>query len=133
MQLHKNAVVTVLHSKAKDIAAVSTTCLTGELEDVARHVTRVNTRHKCGQMTRTGDIVVAAVGIPEFVKGDWIKPGAVVIDVGINVKADPSKKSGEAWASHAPYPPLCTLRVTHSTPGCAWVTGRCTHVWGRGL
>lgn len=30
------------------------------------------------------DILVAAVGIPEFVKGDWVKPGAVVIDVGIN-------------------------------------------------
>jgi methylenetetrahydrofolate dehydrogenase (NADP+)/methenyltetrahydrofolate cyclohydrolase len=34
------------------------------------------------------DILVAAVGIPEFVKGDWIKPGAVVIDVGINRVGD---------------------------------------------
>jgi methylenetetrahydrofolate dehydrogenase (NADP+)/methenyltetrahydrofolate cyclohydrolase len=34
--------------------------------------------------TRQADIVVAAVGIPRFVQGDWIKPGAVVIDVGIN-------------------------------------------------
>lgn len=34
--------------------------------------------------TRQADIVVAAVGIPKFVKGDWLKPGAVVIDVGIN-------------------------------------------------
>jgi methylenetetrahydrofolate dehydrogenase (NADP+)/methenyltetrahydrofolate cyclohydrolase len=33
---------------------------------------------------RQADIVVAAVGIPKFVKGDWLKPGAVVIDVGIN-------------------------------------------------
>ncbi len=33
---------------------------------------------------READIVVAAIGIPQFVKGDWIKPGAVVIDVGIN-------------------------------------------------
>ena len=31
-----------------------------------------------------GDIVVAAVGIPKFVKGDWVKNGAIVIDVGIN-------------------------------------------------
>lgn len=36
------------------------------------------------QIVRAADIVVAAVGRPEMVKGDWIKPGAVVIDVGIN-------------------------------------------------
>ena len=35
-------------------------------------------------VVRRADIVVAAVGRPEMVKGDWIKPGAVVIDVGIN-------------------------------------------------
>ncbi|MCP3736393.1 bifunctional methylenetetrahydrofolate dehydrogenase/methenyltetrahydrofolate cyclohydrolase FolD [Sphingomonas sp. RP10(2022)] len=34
--------------------------------------------------TRQADIVVAAVGIPQFIRGDWIKPGATVIDVGIN-------------------------------------------------
>lgn len=35
-------------------------------------------------LCRTADILVAAVGRPEFVKGDWVKPGAIVIDVGIN-------------------------------------------------
>lgn len=50
------ATTTVCHSKTRDLAA------------------------KVAQ----ADIVVAAVGIPEFVKGEWIKPGAVVIDVGIN-------------------------------------------------
>ena len=35
-------------------------------------------------LCRSADILVAAVGRPEMVKGDWIKPGAVVIDVGIN-------------------------------------------------
>jgi methylenetetrahydrofolate dehydrogenase (NADP+)/methenyltetrahydrofolate cyclohydrolase/formyltetrahydrofolate synthetase len=40
------------------------------------------------------DIVVAAVGIPKFVKGEWLKPGAVVIDVGINYEPDQTKKSG---------------------------------------
>lgn len=50
------ATTTVCHSKTRDLA------------------------NKVAQ----ADIVVAAVGIPEFVKGDWIKPGAVVIDVGIN-------------------------------------------------
>jgi methylenetetrahydrofolate dehydrogenase (NADP+)/methenyltetrahydrofolate cyclohydrolase len=37
---------------------------------------------------READILVAALGIPQFVKGDWIKPGAVVIDVGINRVGD---------------------------------------------
>jgi len=40
------------------------------------------------------DIVIAAIGKTEFVRGDWLKPGAVVIDVGINDKPDPSKKRG---------------------------------------
>lgn len=40
------------------------------------------------------DIIVAALGVPEFVKADMVKPGAVVIDVGTTRVADPSKKSG---------------------------------------
>ena len=39
---------------------------------------------------KAADIVIAAIGKPEFVKGDWIKPGAVVIDVGINRVDDPA-------------------------------------------
>ncbi len=54
--LAKNMTVTVAHSRTKDLAAV----------------------------VRAADLVVAAVGRPEMVKGDWIKPGAIVIDVGIN-------------------------------------------------
>ena len=45
-------------------------------------------------LVRQADIVVAAVGIPEFVRGDWLKPGCAVIDVGINPIPDASKKSG---------------------------------------
>lgn len=56
MLLNRNATVTICHSK------------TERLEEVVR----------------TGDIVVAAVGKPEFVQGDWIKPGAVVLDAGYN-------------------------------------------------
>jgi methylenetetrahydrofolate dehydrogenase (NADP+)/methenyltetrahydrofolate cyclohydrolase len=56
VQKGTDATVTICHSRTSDIAAV----------------------------IRQADIVVAAVGIPEFVKGDMIKPGAVVIDVGIN-------------------------------------------------
>ena len=58
--LHKNATVTICHSRTKNLA----------------------------EKTRQADILVAAVGIPEFIKGDMIKPGAVVIDVGINRVAD---------------------------------------------
>ncbi|MCC6272305.1 MAG: bifunctional methylenetetrahydrofolate dehydrogenase/methenyltetrahydrofolate cyclohydrolase FolD [Deltaproteobacteria bacterium] len=60
MLLEKNATVTYCHSRTPDLAA-----------EVGR-----------------ADVVVAAVGVPELVKGNWIKPGAVVIDVGINRKAD---------------------------------------------
>jgi methylenetetrahydrofolate dehydrogenase (NADP+)/methenyltetrahydrofolate cyclohydrolase len=42
------------------------------------------------EKVRAADIVVAAVGVPQFVKADWIKPGAVVIDVGINRREDGS-------------------------------------------
>ena len=54
--LAANATVTMAHSKTRDLPAVS----------------------------RRADILVAAIGKPEFVKGDWVKPGATIIDVGIN-------------------------------------------------
>jgi 5,10-methylene-tetrahydrofolate dehydrogenase/methenyl tetrahydrofolate cyclohydrolase len=61
-----NATVTICHSRTRDIADV----------------------------IRKADVLVAAVGIPEFVRGDWIKPGAIVIDVGINRIEDETRKSG---------------------------------------
>jgi methylenetetrahydrofolate dehydrogenase (NADP+)/methenyltetrahydrofolate cyclohydrolase len=63
--LAENATVTIAHSKTKDLASVC----------------------------RGADIVVAAIGRPEFVKRDWIKPGATVIDVGINRVAGDAGKS----------------------------------------
>ncbi len=36
------------------------------------------------ELTRSADVLIAAAGVPELVKGDWIKPGAVVVDVGVN-------------------------------------------------
>ena len=54
--LRESCTVTVVHSRTKDVPA---------------HI-------------RRADIVVAAVGIPQMIKGDWLKPGATVIDVGIN-------------------------------------------------
>ncbi len=46
------------------------------------------------EVVHSGDIVVAAIGKPEMVRGDWIKPGAVVIDVGINHVEDKTKEKG---------------------------------------
>jgi 5,10-methylene-tetrahydrofolate dehydrogenase/methenyl tetrahydrofolate cyclohydrolase len=64
--LHRNATVTICHSRTKDLPA---TC-------------------------RRADILIAAVGRPEMVKADWVKPGAAVIDVGINRVGDSTRKRG---------------------------------------
>ncbi len=64
--LHANATVTTCHSRSKDLPAIC----------------------------RAADVLIAAVGRAGMVRGDWIKPGAVVIDVGVNRVDDPSKKSG---------------------------------------
>ena len=47
------------------------------------------------EVCRRGDILVAAVGRPQMVKGDWVKPGACVIDVGINRVAAPERGDGK--------------------------------------
>lgn len=64
--LEDHCTVTVAHSRTRDLPAV----------------------------VRRADIVVAAVGRPEMVRGDWIKPGAVVVDVGINRVAAEDGKAG---------------------------------------
>lgn len=61
-----DATVTICHSRTKDMVAE----------------------------VRQADIVVAAIGKAKFVKGEWLKPGCVVIDVGINAVDDPTKKLG---------------------------------------
>ena len=64
--LAESCTVTVAHSRSRDLPA----------------------------LTRRADIVIAAVGRPEMVKGDWIRPGATVIDVGINRIPAPEKGEG---------------------------------------
>ena len=61
--------------------------------------------------TRQADILIAAIGKPEFVTADMIKPGAVVIDVGVNRVPDPTKKSGYRLTGDVHFPtvaPLCS-------------------------
>ncbi|MEK7786597.1 MAG: bifunctional methylenetetrahydrofolate dehydrogenase/methenyltetrahydrofolate cyclohydrolase, partial [Chloroflexota bacterium] len=64
--LHRDATITICHSRTKDLPAVC----------------------------READILIAAVGRPLMVKRDWVKPGAYVIDVGINRVEDSTRKSG---------------------------------------
>jgi methylenetetrahydrofolate dehydrogenase (NADP+)/methenyltetrahydrofolate cyclohydrolase len=63
---HANSTVTICHSRTRDIA----------------------------EHCRRADILVAAMGVAEFVKANMVRPGAVVIDVGVNRVADPSAKDG---------------------------------------
>jgi len=65
--LAANATVTIAHSRTKDLADVC----------------------------RRADVLVAAVGRPEIIKGDWVKEGAIVIDVGINRVAAPERGMGD--------------------------------------
>lgn len=51
--------------------------------------------HDLEEVVRSGDIIIAAAGRPELIKGTWIKPGATVIDVGINRIAAPEKGEGK--------------------------------------
>jgi len=63
---------------------------------------------------RRADIVVAAIGIPEFIHGDWLKQDAVVIDVGINRVPDASKKSG--------FKLVGDVHFESAEPRCSYIT-----------
>lgn len=64
---------------------------------------------------KNADIVVAAIGKTQFVKGEWLKPGAVVIDVGINYIADSTKKSGQRLVGDVDYESASQV-ASHITP-----------------
>lgn len=81
-----NATVTLTHSRTKDLTA-----------EVQR-----------------ADIVVAAIGIPNFVSGDMVKEGAVVIDVGINRVEDETRKSGYRLVGDVEYDSVA--------PKCSYIT-----------
>jgi 5,10-methylene-tetrahydrofolate dehydrogenase/methenyl tetrahydrofolate cyclohydrolase len=55
------------------------------------------------ELVKQADIIVAAIGRAEFVRGEWIKPGAVVIDVGMNAVPDSTKKAGHRLVGDVNY------------------------------
>ena len=82
-----NGTVTVCHSGTADLAA----------------------------FTRQADVLIAAIGRPEFITGDMVKPGAVVIDVGINRVADATRKTGYRLTGDVHFPSV-SPRVAKITP-----------------
>jgi methylenetetrahydrofolate dehydrogenase (NADP+)/methenyltetrahydrofolate cyclohydrolase len=76
-----DATVTVCHSRTRDLPAV----------------------------TRSADILIAAIGKPEFVTADMVRPGAVVIDVGINRVEDPSRPKGYRLVGDVAYEPVARV------------------------
>lgn len=108
--LQRNATVTIAHSKTKDLP----------------------------DLCRTADILVAAVGRTEMVRGDWIKPGAVVLDVGINRKAD-GKLAGDVafdeareragWITPVPggVGPMTIACLLENTLRAAWARAGLAH------
>lgn len=82
-----NATVTLAHSRTKDLKG----------------------------LLLTADIIIAAIGIPHFVKADMVKEGAVVIDVGINRIPDASKKSGSRLVGDVDFDNVAE-KCSHITP-----------------
>jgi len=62
-----------------------------------------------GSITRQADVLIAAIGRAEFVTANMVKPGAVVIDVGINRVADTTKKSGYRLTGDVHFPSVCEV------------------------
>ena len=117
LALGRNATVTICHSRTKDLAA-----------EVVR-----------------ADVIVAAVGWAELVQGDWVKPGAVVLDVGIN-RGDDGKLVGDvdfeaasqraAWITPVPGgvgPMTIAMLLANTVTACARQTGRVERLIEAGL
>jgi len=86
--LAENCTVTIAHSRTRDLASVC----------------------------RLADILVPAVGQPEMVRGDWVKPGAAIIDVGINRVPAPEKGEGKTKLVGDAHFDSCAEVAAHITP-----------------
>lgn len=109
MLLKANATVTICHSRTQDIPGI----------------------------VKQADIVIAAIGQPEFVKAEWLKPGAVVIDVGTNQVDDPASSKGYRFVGDVDFEaakevasaiskvpggvgPMTITMLLHNTVKAAW-------------
>jgi 5,10-methylene-tetrahydrofolate dehydrogenase/methenyl tetrahydrofolate cyclohydrolase len=109
MLLKENATVTICHSRTQDIPAI----------------------------VKEADIVIAAIGKPQFVKAEWLKPGAVVIDVGTNQIDDPTAAKGYRFVGDVDFEaakavagaiskvpggvgPMTITMLLHNTVKAAW-------------
>lgn len=82
MMLQKaNATVTICHSRTRDIPGI----------------------------IRQADILIAAIGKPNYVTGGWLKPGAIVIDVGTNKIDDPTSEKGYRWVGDVDFESACEV------------------------
>ena len=88
--INANATVTVAHSRTRDLSA----------------------------LCHRADIIIAAVGRPELVKGDWVKPGATIIDVGINRVPDPENEGKTRLVGDVAFAEVAThARAVTPVPG----------------
>jgi 5,10-methylene-tetrahydrofolate dehydrogenase/methenyl tetrahydrofolate cyclohydrolase len=109
MLMKANATVTICHSRTRDIAGI----------------------------VRAADVVIAAIGQPEYVKGSWLKPGAVVIDVGTNKVDDSTAEKGYRYVGDVEFDsavqvagaitkvpggvgPMTITMLLHNTMKSAW-------------
>ena len=85
-----NATVTVCHSRTKNMSSI----------------------------TKQADILIAAIGVPEFIKSRMVKPGAIVLDVGVNRIVDKTKKSGYRLVGDVDFGPVSKkARAISPVPG----------------
>ena len=93
---HDNATVSLCHSRTRDI----------------------------NEHCQKADILIAAMGVPEFVKADMVKPGAVVIDVGVNRVPDPTSKNGNRLAGDVDFAAVqpITSQITPNPGGVGPMT-----------
>ncbi|KAF9005654.1 FTHFS-domain-containing protein [Cyathus striatus] len=121
-----SAVIRLLDSTGMSIAGSNTVVLgrsdivgspvASMLRNRDATVTQCHSRTKnIESIVKNADILVSAIGKADYVKGEWIKPGAVVIDVGINYVPDATKKSGQRLVGDVEYATASTV-ASHITP-----------------
>eukprot|EP00962_Isochrysis_galbana_P029842 scaffold9611_cov59-Isochrysis_galbana.AAC.1 len=126
-----DATVTVCHSRTADLPshcrrADIIIAAIGRAEMVRQPLPfTLHSSHLCGPShCRRADIIIAAIGRAEMVQADWIKPGATVIDVGVNSKPAPDDKRGYKLCGDVDFDRAKTVAgAITPVPGGVWVVG----------